>query len=102
MDPARRVVRRVEAGAGEPPVVLEAGMNCGAASWQQVMPLLAPHVRVVAYDRAGLGHLACRDFDVCLEFARDGFTGPFSCSNSAGGWEPGPGDALGDRVIQNG
>jgi pimeloyl-ACP methyl ester carboxylesterase len=55
MDPARRVVRRVEAGAGEPPVVLEAGMNCGAASWQQVMPLLAPHVRVVAYDRAGLG-----------------------------------------------
>ncbi|MGA9831153.1 MAG: alpha/beta hydrolase [Trebonia sp.] len=51
----RRVVRRVEAGAGEPAVVLEAGMNCGAASWQRVMPLLAPHVRVAAYDRAGLG-----------------------------------------------
>jgi pimeloyl-ACP methyl ester carboxylesterase len=50
-----RVVRRVEAGAGEPAVVLEAGMNCGAASWQRVMPLLAPHVRVAAYDRAGLG-----------------------------------------------
>src|ERR1700735_3937234 len=30
-------------------------MNCGAASWQRVMPLLAPHVRVAAYDRAGLG-----------------------------------------------
>ena len=30
-------------------------MNNGAASWQRVMPLLAPHVRVVAYDRAGLG-----------------------------------------------
>jgi pimeloyl-ACP methyl ester carboxylesterase len=45
----------VEAGAGEPAVVLEAGMNCGAASWQRVMPLLAPHVRTVAYDRAGLG-----------------------------------------------
>ncbi len=55
MDPGRRVVRRVEAGAGEPAIVLEAGMNCGAASWQQVMPLLAPRVRVVAYDRAGLG-----------------------------------------------
>ena len=55
MDPGRRVVRRVEAGAGEPAVVLEAGMNRGAASWQRVMPLLAPHVRVVAYDRAGLG-----------------------------------------------
>jgi pimeloyl-ACP methyl ester carboxylesterase len=51
----RRVVRRVEAGAGDPAVVLEAGMNNGAASWQRVMPLLAPHVRVVAYDRAGLG-----------------------------------------------
>jgi pimeloyl-ACP methyl ester carboxylesterase len=45
----------VEAGAGEPAVVLEAGLNNGAASWQRVMPLLAPHVRVVAYDRAGLG-----------------------------------------------
>jgi pimeloyl-ACP methyl ester carboxylesterase len=45
----------VEAGAGEPAVVLEAGMNCGAGSWQRVMPLLAPHVRVAAYDRAGIG-----------------------------------------------
>ena len=53
--PGRRVVRRVEAGAGEPAVVLEAGMNCGAASWQRVMPLLVPHVRVAAYDRAGIG-----------------------------------------------
>jgi pimeloyl-ACP methyl ester carboxylesterase len=50
-----RVVRRVEAGAGDRVVVLEAGLNNGAASWERVMPLLAPHVRVVAYDRAGLG-----------------------------------------------
>ena len=55
MDPGRRVVRRVEAGAGELAVVLEAGANNGAASWQRVMPLLAPHVRVAAYDRAGIG-----------------------------------------------
>jgi len=48
-------VRRVVAGGGEPAVVLEAGMNCGAASWERVIPLLAPHVRVAAYDRAGLG-----------------------------------------------
>jgi pimeloyl-ACP methyl ester carboxylesterase len=48
-------VWRVEAGAGEPAVVLEAGLNNGAASWQRVMPLLAPHVRTAAYDRAGLG-----------------------------------------------
>ena len=55
MTTAPRVVRRVEAGAGEPGVVLESGINNGAAAWQRVMPLLAPHVRVVAYDRAGLG-----------------------------------------------
>src|SRR5580700_6747193 len=55
VSPGRRVVRRVEAGAGEPAVVLEAGLNNGAASWQRVMPLLAPHLRVAAYDRAGLG-----------------------------------------------
>jgi pimeloyl-ACP methyl ester carboxylesterase len=53
--PGCRVVRRVEADAGEPAVVLEAGGNGVAESWQRVMPLLAPHVRVVAYDRAGLG-----------------------------------------------
>jgi pimeloyl-ACP methyl ester carboxylesterase len=55
VDPGRRIVRRVEAGAGEPAVVLEAGMNCGAGSWRRVMPLLAPQVRVTAYDRAGIG-----------------------------------------------
>jgi pimeloyl-ACP methyl ester carboxylesterase len=54
-DPGPRLLRRVEAGTGERAVVLEAGLNNGAASWQRVMPLLAPHVRVVAYDRAGLG-----------------------------------------------
>jgi pimeloyl-ACP methyl ester carboxylesterase len=55
MNAGRRVVRRVEAGAGEPAVVLEAGRGNGAESWRRVMPLLASHVRVVAYDRAGLG-----------------------------------------------
>src|SRR5690348_15673753 len=49
------MLRRVDLGAGEPAVVLEAGRNAGAASWQPVMSLLAPHVRVVAYDRAGIG-----------------------------------------------
>ena len=55
VDARRRVVWQAEVGAGESAVVLEAGMNCGAASWQRVIPLLAPHVRVVAYDRAGIG-----------------------------------------------
>jgi hypothetical protein len=36
-----RIVRRVEAGDGQPAVVLEAGLNNGAASWGRVMPLLA-------------------------------------------------------------
>jgi pimeloyl-ACP methyl ester carboxylesterase len=48
----------VEAGAGEPAIVLEAGPGNGAASRQRVMPLLAPHVRVAAYDRAGIGDSA--------------------------------------------
>jgi len=52
---ARRTVRQVQAGHGRPAVVLEAGLNNGAASWEQVMPLLAPHLRAVAYDRAGIG-----------------------------------------------
>ena len=52
-----RVVRRVEVGVGEPAVVLEAGFNNGAASWQRVMPLLALHVRVAAYDWAGTATL---------------------------------------------
>lgn len=52
---SERTVRRVEFGAGGPAVVLEAGLNGGADSWGQVLPLLAPHVRVVAYDRAGIG-----------------------------------------------
>jgi pimeloyl-ACP methyl ester carboxylesterase len=51
-------VHRVEAGAGKPTVVLEAGMNNGAAAWRRVMPLLSPHVRAVAYDRAGIGDSA--------------------------------------------
>jgi pimeloyl-ACP methyl ester carboxylesterase len=55
MNSGPRLLRRVEAGAGECAVVLEAGLNNGAASWQRVMPLLTPHVRVAAYDRAGLG-----------------------------------------------
>jgi pimeloyl-ACP methyl ester carboxylesterase len=60
MDPRRRVVRQVEAGAGEPAVVLEAGLSNGAASWQRVMPLLAGHswggilVQLLAFRRPDL------------------------------------------------
>jgi len=55
MNTPPRLVRQVQVGDGRPPVVLEAGLNNGAASWDRVMPLLSPHVRVAAYDRAGIG-----------------------------------------------
>jgi hypothetical protein len=44
MDSRRPVLRWAEAGAGNPAVVLEAGMGNGAGAWQRVMPLLAPHL----------------------------------------------------------
>jgi pimeloyl-ACP methyl ester carboxylesterase len=52
---AARTLRRIEAGTGRPDVVLEAGRNDLAVSWQPVMDRLAPYLHVVAYDRAGLG-----------------------------------------------
>jgi pimeloyl-ACP methyl ester carboxylesterase len=66
-----RALWRVEAGAGWPDVVLEAGRNDVAASWQRVMPLLAPHVHVVAYDRAGLGASAPSAVPVTLSRQAD-------------------------------
>lgn len=42
-------------GAGAPVVVLEAGMGVSRCSWGAVIPRLAPHTTVVAYDRSGLG-----------------------------------------------
>src|SRR5690625_2269342 len=45
----------VVAGTGTDLVVLEAGLGAGALSWGPVLELLAPHCRVVAYDRAGYG-----------------------------------------------
>jgi len=52
---AARTLRRIEVGTGRPDVVLEAGRNDAAVSWQPVMDRLAPYLHVVAYDRAGLG-----------------------------------------------
>jgi pimeloyl-ACP methyl ester carboxylesterase len=52
-----RVLRWVEAGAGHPgpAVVLAAGRNDTVISWAPLLAALAASVRVVAYDRAGLG-----------------------------------------------
>ncbi len=43
-----------EAGSGDPVVVLEAGISASSVSWARVLPRLAQHARVIAYDRAGL------------------------------------------------
>ncbi|MFG3589477.1 alpha/beta fold hydrolase [Streptomyces sp. NPDC047990] len=50
-----RVLRWVEAGAGAPTVVLDAGSGTPGLTWAPVLSALAEHTRVIAYDRAGLG-----------------------------------------------
>jgi dihydroflavonol-4-reductase len=42
-------------GEGEPVVVFESGMGVSHHMWGAVMPLVAEHTKVVAYDRSGLG-----------------------------------------------
>lgn len=51
-----RTLRWVEAGSGSPTVVFDASLGePGSLAWAGVMPRVAAHTRVVAYDRAGLG-----------------------------------------------
>jgi hypothetical protein len=74
-----RVVRWVESGRGEPVVVLDAAAaEPGPLAWAGVMPLVAAHTRVVAYDRAGNG-----DSDPVTPLSLDAQTGDRS-SSSAG------------------
>ncbi|WP_188297340.1 alpha/beta fold hydrolase [Streptomyces sp. CBMA156] len=56
LDRGGRALRWVEAGrGGVAPVVLIASCGTTALTWSAVLPELARHGRVVAYDRAGLG-----------------------------------------------
>jgi pimeloyl-ACP methyl ester carboxylesterase len=49
-------LRWVEAGSGDPVVVLESGMGePGTLAFAAVIPEIAERVRVIAYDRAGVG-----------------------------------------------
>jgi pimeloyl-ACP methyl ester carboxylesterase len=43
------------AGAGEPAVILEAGLGDTAETWSKVQPEVAGFASVLSYDRAGLG-----------------------------------------------
>lgn len=50
-----RTLRWAEAGSGGPTVVMDAAGGTPALTWAPVLPMLAAHTRVVAYDRAGFG-----------------------------------------------
>jgi pimeloyl-ACP methyl ester carboxylesterase len=66
-----RVIRWAESGRGEPVVVLDAAAaEPGPLAWAGVMPLVAAHTRVVAYDRAGNG-----DSDPVTPLSLDAQTG---------------------------
>jgi pimeloyl-ACP methyl ester carboxylesterase len=51
VDIGGRRLYRAEMGAGEPTVVLEAGLDASAAPWSGVIPATASFARVVSYDR---------------------------------------------------
>jgi pimeloyl-ACP methyl ester carboxylesterase len=51
-----RALRWVEAGSGGPAVVFDAALGePGSLAWAAVLPAVAEHTRVIAYDRAGVG-----------------------------------------------
>ncbi|MEM7736044.1 MAG: alpha/beta hydrolase [Deinococcota bacterium] len=50
-----RILAALEAGEGEPTVVLEAGMGDSYNIWQHIQPALANLTRTISYDRASVG-----------------------------------------------
>jgi len=80
-----RVIRWVESGRGEPVVVLDAAAAEPASlAWAGIMPLVAAHTRVVAYDRAGIG-----DSDPLPALALDAQLGDLTAViQAAGGGRP--------------
>lgn len=60
-----------EQGAGSPTVVLESGMGFSSAIWGLVQPAISGHIRVVAYDRAGIGKSDWDDADRTIDRIAD-------------------------------
>ena len=84
------------AGVGQPTVVLEAGHNESANTWNAVCPSLAAITRGCHYDRAGLG----RSDPVSTPGLRTGrhvVSDLDALLGSAGEQRPGPNDSRGDR-----
>lgn len=51
-----RTLRWVEAGQGDPAVILDGGLGePGSLAWAGVLPTLSARARLIAYDRAGAG-----------------------------------------------
>jgi pimeloyl-ACP methyl ester carboxylesterase len=55
LDRGGRVLRWVRVGSGDIPVVFVAGAGETLLDWANILPDLAPHASLVAYNRAGLG-----------------------------------------------
>ncbi len=44
-----------EGGAGDPPIIFDAGIAATSLSWRSIQPDVAQFARTIAYDRSGLG-----------------------------------------------
>jgi len=59
----------VVSGQGSPGVLLLSGLGGGPSDWEMVQPGLSDSMRVVSYDRPGLGWSPPRDGDLTLDAA---------------------------------
>jgi len=62
-------LRVVVTGQGAPGVLLIAGLGGGPGDWEKVQPRLSESMRVVSYDRPGLGWSPSREGDLTLDAA---------------------------------
>lgn len=73
-------------GAGEPPVLLEAGLMSGSASWLRVHETVATQTRTCAYDRAGMDWSAFGDYDASASAVASRLSALLELANEPGPW----------------